>query len=195
MTLGLLLISDGRPCHLESAVSLLRMPRRFDQVVWVDDHDHELGFAGAIQAGWDQLKTDWIFHWECDFVLRTRSLQLDRMIRLLQTRAYLKQVALKRQPVNPPEVSAGGVVELHPDQFVERRNYHDIFTEHRAFFTTNPSVYHRRITADGWPQVPHSEGIFTHRLLEDPDAMFAYWGGKYDPPKVWHIGDRTGVGY
>ena len=68
-------------------------------------------------------------------------------------------------------------------------------SRHRRFFTTNPSVYRASLCERGWPQEPHSEGVFTHRLLAD-GFDFAFWGGRFDPPAVTHIGaERTGRGY
>jgi hypothetical protein len=121
---------------------------------------------------------------------------LDRMIAVLKRHPHIVQVALKRQPWNAEECAAGGIVECHPDDFRQRHDAGDIFTEHRRFFTTNPSVYPAALCAQGWPQVPQSEGMFTHRLLEDPDVRFAFWGAKFDPPLVEHVGaTRAGHGY
>lgn len=194
MTVALLAISDGRECHVDSVLSMHRNGYRFDQIIHVDDRDHGLGFAGAIQQGWDQVETDYVVHWECDFLL-VDSFPVDSMIDLLHRRPYLAQVALKRQPVNREEIAAGGIVELHPDDFEEQTNHLCTWTEHRRFFTTNPSVYSSKLCRLGWPQEQFSEGVFTHRLLRDPLLKFAFWGGKYDAPRVVHIGERRGRGY
>jgi hypothetical protein len=70
------------------------------------------------------------------------------------------------------------------------------WTEHRRFFTTNPSVYRTSLCKLGWPQESESEGKFTHRLLADPLLRFAFWGRKFDPPLCEHIGTiRAGAGY
>jgi len=118
------------------------------------------------------------------------------MVGLLERHSELAQVSLKRQPWNEREKRAGGIVEADPDDFLQRTDRGDVFTSHRRYWTTNPSVYPVGFCHQGWPQVEQSEGIFTHRLLEDPALRFALWGAKYDPPLVRHIGkERAGRGY
>lgn len=198
MSISLLVIHDGRADYLQrtmrSAARHLPMGV-FDDIIEVDDADHRLGFCGAIQKGWDQVKTDWVFHLEGDFTFN-ENIPVLEMIELLRLRQYLAQVALKRQPWNPEEKQAGGIVELHQHDFHERHADGMTWTEHRRFFTTNPSVYSARLCRLGWPQQPQSEGVFTHRLLQDPLLKFAFWGGKFAFPKVTHIGEhRAGVKY
>lgn len=201
MSVALLLIDDGREDYLRRCIrSLAPIMGVFDRVVQIDDPDHELGFAGAIQAGWDQvLETDCelVFHVESDFVF-CEPPELERMAVLARC-SRLAQVALKRQAWNERERAAGGIIEADPDDFVEREirtaTWTAAFVEHRRFFTTNPSLYRREIAERGWPQVSESEGVFTHRLL-DEGFSFALWGGKHDPPRVEHVGAvRTGTGY
>lgn len=199
MTVCLLRIGDGRDSyHEQSWASAVEMLPRVAHVVTVDDREHKLGFAGAVAEGWRQVRqTDatHVFHLELDFTFN-QPVPLGAMIELLDAEPHLVQVALKRQPVNADEKRAGGIVELHPDDFHQRTANGVIWTEHRRFFTTNPCVYSVNLCRHGWPQVPQSEGVFTHRLLEDSDARFAFWGGKFDAPLVHHIGDdRAGTGY
>lgn len=196
MSVCLLLISDGRDEYLQrTLLSAAEHLPAFDQLVHVEDRGHELGFAGAIQHGWEQVKADWVFHLEADFTF-TERVDLNRMKTILVARPYLAQLVLKRQPWNPDETAAGGIIEQHPDDYTEVNAYAGTWTEHRRFWSTNPSLYSTRFCRLGWPQVPQSEGIFTHRLLKDPHLRFAFWGGKTDPPRVTHIGDvRAGTGY
>jgi hypothetical protein len=165
----------------------------------VDDRDHELGFAGAIDAGWRACQgwppSDYIFHAELDFVYE-ESIDLAAMIAVLEAHPHLAQLVLKRQPVNAEEQAAGGIVEQWPDEYRQRTHHGHVFTEHRLFWSTNPGLYPAAWCAQGWPQVPRSEEAWTKRLVEDPDLRFAFWGGKLDPPRVTHIGDvRAGHGY
>jgi hypothetical protein len=196
-TICLLLITDGRADYFDRCTNSARecLPV-FDQRIVVDDSAHELGFAGAIQHGWDRVETDYVFHLEDDFTFNAR-IPVHEMIGLLRRHDHLVQIALKRQAWNEKEKAAGGIVELHPNDFLQQHDGRAVWTEHRRFFTTNPSVYSADLCKLGWPQVPHSEGIFTHQLLDaDPKAKFAFWGGKYDPPLVHHIGEhRAGNGY
>lgn len=199
MTVCLLRIADGRDEYHERCwASAKQMLPKFDHVVTVDDREHELGFSGAIAQGWRQVLdtgADWVMHLEMDFTF-SAPVDVAAMIELLETQPHLAQVALKRQPVNQEELAAGGIVELHPDDFRQRFHGGVIWTENRRCFTTNPCVYSTLLCRHGWPQVPNSEGVFTHVLLEDPDVQFAFWGAKFDAPLVQHIGDtRAGGGY
>lgn len=199
VSIALLRIADGRDAyHQESWGSALEHLPKVDHVVTVDDREHRLGFAGAIQQGWDQItETDasWVFHLELDFLFH-KQVPLDRMIAVLDRHPELAQVCLKRQPVNDQEQAAGGIVEVRPGEYTQRVENGDIWTEHRLCFSTNPSVYPAALCHQDWPQTERSEGVFTHRLLEDPEVRFAFWGAKFDPPLVHHIGDaRAGHGY
>lgn len=166
-------------------------------MVAIDDRDHELGFAGAIAEGWRKVREtgcEWVVHLEMDFIFKG-PVPLDRMIAVLKREPHLAQICLKRQPVNTEEIAAGGIVEREPDSYRQRVEHGDIWTENRVCFSTNPCVYPAALCAHGWPQVKLSEGVFTHRLLEDPDVRFAFWGAKFDEPLVEHIGVRAGTGY
>lgn len=156
-------------------------------------HATRAGFAGAIQSGWNHAPEcfEWIFHLEDDFVFQRR-VDLRAMIETLDPDPKLVQLALKRQPWNEIERERGTV---YRDGFEQHEKPHPHIRQ-RAYFTTNPSLYHRRLTAKGWPQCPQSEGIFTHRLLADVDVRFGYWGRLDDAPWVEHVGDqRVGTGY
>lgn len=201
MTTCLLIIGDGRDEYHERSVASAEQHLPiglFDVCVVVDDREHKLGFAGAIQHGWDQALdagADWIFHLEADFTFN-QSVPLAQMIAALELHPELAQIALKRQPWNDNERAVGGIVEQHPDDYEEIAAGPLTLSVHRRCFTTNPCLYPARIARLGWPQEQHSEGVFTGRLLRDPHARFAFLGGKFDPPRVEHIGDtRAGNGY
>lgn len=198
MKIALLVITDGRSDYLARTLTSAQelLPDVFDDRIVIDDTAHELGFAGAIQAGWDQIgDADYIFHLEGDFVFN-QPVPVEQMVRLLEKRPQLAQVVLKRQPWNHDERRAGGIVEQHPADFWECFDGDITWTEHRRFFSTNPCVYPAAIARLGWPQESESEGKFTHRLLRDPLIRFAFYGGKFDPPMVEHIGaERAGHGY
>lgn len=192
MSVCLLLIDDGREDYRDRCLaSAAEHLPPLDVLVEVNDPAHELGFAGAIQAGWDGVLdagVDYVFHLESDFTFNG-PVALDAMLDSLNE--PLAQIALKRQAWNPEERAAGGICELHPDDFTDVGP----LTIHRRFFTTNPSLYRIEICRRGWPQVEHSEGVFTHQLLAD-GYLFALWGGRFDPPAVEHIGaHRKGRGY
>ena len=205
MTVALLTISDGRDAVHERALASLEanLPPVFAHRVHIDDRDHNLGFCGAVQAGWDRvLETgaEWVAHFECDFTFNA-PWDIERMVGVLERHPELAQLVLKRGPVNAQEIAAGGIIEQHPDDYTERLDLspdgtYNIWTEHRRFWSTNPGVYSTRFCRLGWPQEPESEGKFTHRLLKDPTLRFAFWQGKGNLPLVEHIGhQRAGVGY
>lgn len=150
-----------------------------------------LGFHGAIQRAWDEITpTDFVFHLEDDFTF-TEPVDVQKMMRILGENPMVAQVALKRQPWSKPEIDAGGICEAWPDEFTDQ----DGWCEHNLFFTTNPSLYPWSLTKFGWPQQEQSERAFTEILLAK-GMRFAYYGHKFDPPRVLHIGNqRTGTGY
>lgn len=161
------------------------------------------GFGGAIRNAWDHLNRTaeddqcrYVFHLEDDFVIE-RNVDLSAMAACLQVFPHLVQLALRRQPWNDEERAAGGIVESHPNDYQDRRRGIDIrWLEHRRFFTTNPSLYRRSLCWRGWPDGDHSEGLFTHELLEDPDTRFGFWGARNSGEWVTHIGtERAGTGY
>lgn len=180
-----------------------QMKLRAGPSVEVIGGEERLGFGGAIRNAWAHLNrtperdtTRFVLHLEDDFVF-ARPVPLDTWTYLLDHLPYLQQMALLRQPWNDAEIAAGGIVDLHPDWYQERHwagQAH--WLEHRACFTTNPSLYRRSLCWRGWPEGDHSEGLFTHELLEDPETRFGYWGKRGDAPWVEHIGDkRVGTGY
>lgn len=213
MSVCLLIIDDGRGyvdgC-LESAAQYLPP---MDACVMIDDSDHELGFAGAVQAGWEgvlETGCEFVFHLESDFRF-TEPVGIERMVNLLRRYPHLTQVSLLRQPWNDEEKAAGGIIQAYPEQFDERvehltlplenggvRYQRDVWTEtDRFIFTTNPSVYSVELCRRGFPDPPEAEGRFGGAIrAERPEARCGIWGGKFDGPRVQHIGEhRAGRGY
>lgn len=219
MNLTLLVITDGRRSCLEPTLASFAAATHADDINetvivndcphpdyarWVDtlgfDHHIRLGptkrgFAAAIQAGWDATRrADHLFHLEDDFEF-VRPIDLPAMRTVVDTYG-LAQMALRRQPWNELEVEAGGFIEMHPDAYAEQTDGTHHWLTHRLFFTTNPSLYPRRITDQGWPLTRYSEGMFSQRLFSDPNIDCAFWGRLTDPPWVTHIGyQRAGEGY
>ena len=199
--IALLFITDGRPYAvptLLSAIQHLQLPHG-SEIICVEDREHELGFNGAIREGWRRvLETDaeFVFHLEDDFVF-TRPVPFALMLAALRDDPDLAQVALKRQAWNKREKAAGGLIEADPAGFTSEQSGYGFLTHHRKFFTTNPSLYPRWVVDRGWPEGPESEGRFGIELFkDDPEIRCAFWGKRFDAPRVHHIGDeRAGVGY
>lgn len=219
MNVTLLVLTDGRADCLERTLDAasIALPDVDDRVLvndcpdpsygrWITQRWPEYrqvppqrrkrGFHGAIAAGWSEIGPGegFVFHLEDDFLL-DQPVPLEQMGRLLDRYVHLAQVCLVRQAWNQTERAAGGIVAANPDAYTDR---HDPgigdWLEHRVCFSTNPCLYRRSLLTIGWPQVRHSEGVFTHQLLER-GWSFAYWGPR-GAQQVTHIGDtRTGVGY
>lgn len=193
-------IRDGRDeYHDESIRSILAMLPPPDDLVVVDDHDHRLGFSGAVAEGWRRVLEsgcDYVFHAELDFTYN-EPVPLDRMIQVLERHPEVVQLSLKRQPVNHEEIAAGDFVRLAPNDYHEQCDGDDVWTQHRKFWTTNPSLYRVELCRLGWPQERFSEGKFSGRYFQaNPTHWSGIWGAKYDPPRVHHIGEkRAGRGY
>lgn len=158
------------------------------------------GFGGAIRAAWKHLRDiegfDHVFHLEQDFTFN-RIVAVDYMAALLDERRDLAQVALLRQPWNPQEKAAGGLIERYlGDRYSEQTSKLGCgYIEHDTFFTTNPCLYRRELMDHEWPDRDQSEGHFGIALKE-AGYRFAYWGRRWDGPAVRHIGaHRVGTGY
>lgn len=162
--------------------------------------NRRVGFGGAIKYAWETILAhydfDYTFHLEDDFTFND-FVFLNDMIEVLDSHPHLLQMALMRQPWNQKEIEAGGVMQSDPEAFTPQSCRQHHWVEQRKFFTTNPSLYPRSLVLRGWSDEPHSEGILTHSLLNNiPLAAFGYWGKKFDPPRVTHIGNqRIGIGY
>lgn len=151
------------------------------------------GFAGAYQKVWATIAAyglPWAFIVEDDFTAE-RSIDLAAMQQVMDDRPGLVQMALRRQAWSAPELEAGGVIEQHPDDYTDLPTH----LEHRRFFTTNPCLIRRELTATPWPKSSGSEAQFTRAVFADPNARSGYWGARTDAPWVIHDGPRTGRGY
>lgn len=196
-----LVIGDGRDeLKRDTLLSFAQSAESFDwvQTIVIDDRSHTLGFCGAIRAGWQAIREsdddfDYVFHLEEDWRF-DREFSLAMMASLLDSDPLIEQVALRRGPANDTEFAAGGVVEANPDAFVERYHYGHPYLWHRAFWTTNPSLYRRKLLRYEWPVGPECEGRFGWHL-KSIASSFAYWGARSDEPWITHTGYRTGVGY
>lgn len=207
---ALLVIGDGRDALREDALRSFHARAQGGRVVTtveVDDRYHSRGFCGAIQQGWRLLgglldlepgAFQYVFHLEEDWVFE-RDFDLARMADLLDSRAGLAQVALRRGPETDDERAAGGVVETWPDEYDDKAlilpsgDEHP-FLEHSLFFTTNPSLYRVSLMARGWPSEPRCEAVFGDALRAQ-GWRFAYWGARDSGAWVRHTGKRRGRGY
>lgn len=160
-----------------------------------------LGYWAAMQWVWRiarEFNTGAVFFLEDDFVFHA-DVDLTELIGVLDSRPYLTQMSLLRQPWFANEREHGGLIEALEAQgqhFQEVSDGTHHWIEHRACFTGNPSLIPARTLARDWPSGDWSESRFGRELFADPRARGAYWGRRSEPPRVEHIGvERVGAGY
>lgn len=224
LKLSLIVITDGRQDCLEQVLTSAYNRLGFDNFnqlliinddqtnkyqAWLAENYGSLfqvhqnkpkkGFGGAIQEAWKLINpdTDFVFHLEEDFLFND-SVPLGNMISVLNEYPDITQIVLKRQSVIKEESDYGGIVEKNPNAYTELTTPYGTLSTHREFYSTNPCLYRRSLLDVGWPDEQPSELRMTERLLENPDNKFAFWGKKFDPPFVEHIGHsrpEEGFGY
>jgi glycosyltransferase involved in cell wall biosynthesis len=212
MSIGLVMTYDGRSHCIRQTLKSLQahvLTDNFTYLRIVDDsgqpnllptdwvegydiikHPQRSGLAAAVNSAWANLPDDidYVFHCEDDWIFPDR-IPVEAMRRTLQWHPHLAQLVLKRQPGNPEEAAAGGIIECHPDQYADKDGY----VEHARIFSLNPCLIPRHIVDRGWPDHGH-EGIFTDQLVAD-GYRFAFWGERHDPPRVDHIGHQRSSGW
>lgn len=212
---SLIVITDGRQSCIEQTID------RFDDLIKYDfyeriiindsgdvryhnflitafpsfkivSHEERRGLAGAVQSAWDSVSrhADYVFHLEDDFIMK-KKFDIDHMIFLLKKNPHLTQMALVRDPVNPPEREAGGFVFQNKESYEQKGD----FFEHGRLFTLNPCVYPMSTVNIGWPD-HGGESEFTQKVHSiDTSLRFGYYGNMYDEPLVTHIGGRRSEGW
>jgi hypothetical protein len=194
---------------LASVVGAVRgtFPALEDPDVAATHPSRQNGFCRATARLWesasDDEDVDYVLWLEHDFLF-VRSVCLEQMASLLEREPKLAQVALVRDACNDEERRAGGVVQARPGAFASRLStveaegvsWRVAWLEHRAFFTTNPSLMRREfMAAQPFPDDgAECEGRYGLGLVER-GYRFAYWGD--GTPWVSHVGDRSdgGTGY
>ena len=204
MNVGLVVISDRGdrylPGCLASLAEFVDYPFSFRTIV--DDREHRLGMAGAVREGWGRALDagcDLVVHWEEDF-LATEPVDVGDLAAVLDRAPHLAQVVLKRQPWSPEEHAAGGIIECHPDEYVQVSSFSPFspwervvrWTEHQRIFSLNPCVVSRAVLELGWPDGNEAEMT---RKLTDLGYWFAFAGNKFDPPRVLHVGAERSQGW
>jgi len=167
----------------------------------IDDRDHQLGLAGAVQAAWTwalDTGVDHLLHVEEDFLF-TSPVRLADLVWILDHAPHLAQVVLKRQAWSVEEKQAGGIIELNPDVYTQcgGMRHSTSWVEHTKVFSLNPCLIPRRVLELGWPSGPlgvGNEAGFTQRCLIE-GYRFAFYGQAGDPPVVEHVGHQRGEGW
>lgn len=197
MTVGCVVVSDRGDLYLPGCLKELEADSWLPHVI--DDSTHGLGMAGAVRAGFQWAldnDCDYVLWWEEDFRFgpEMTTVPFGGMKYVLESRPELAQVVLKRQPWNFHEQQCGGIIEANPTAYTEHSSpgQHVHWTEHREIFSLNPCLIPRRVLELGWPD--GNEAEFTERCLT-AGLRFAFYGKKYDPPLVEHIGFQRGEGW
>ena len=158
-----------------------------------------LGFGASLRRAWNTVVDltrgeGWLFHLEDDFVFN-HDIELLELAEAMRAYPNLAQMALVRQPWNPAERKAGGIIASRPGEFTMLSDGKFKFSTQRSFYTTNPHLVSVPfIAAHPWPTGDHSEGRYSIELFKDPSALTAFWG--HGEEQVTHIGDeRAGNGY
>lgn len=208
MKIVLLVFANGREQLLARAIASAEQNLKcyFDLKVIINDapesnpqfpgyitstSEKHLGYSRQIQRAWDGLPSDidYVFHLESDFIFN-EWIPVADMIKILERHPKLAQVALVRQAVNAEERAAGGVLEAHPERFIDCHWNGLDWLENNFVWTLNPCVYPAHITKFPYPifdQWPWGEGQFS-AFLREREYRFAYLGGWNQKPKVTHIG-------
>jgi len=158
--------------------------------------DGHHGYTGSMQRLWAYLnrraKGEYVFATEDDF-LYPHPVDLEPMIETLAADPNLAQVALLRDAFYQDERETGGVLGWPEPAFTKAGTNGNTRLEHKLFWTANPSIFRKAITARPWPAGHHSETLFGDALKRDA-FRFAFWGDHVELTQ--HIGAvRAGVGY
>jgi hypothetical protein len=218
VSVALVVVTDGRAEYLGRAISSLEEQltpyptyrylvddsgdERYNDLVHgtyggrfgVFSHFGRLGFVATVADAWGLAVQDpsveYVFHAEDDFTYNV-PVDLERMGAILDDNPDLAQLALKRQPVNYDERTAGDLFAAHPANTWEQWPG---FIEHSLTFTTNPCLIPRRVIQIVLRHgVPTAEVALTH-FLREHGYRLAYLGEIGDSPRVHHIGDERSPG-
>lgn len=195
-----LLVYDGPNDYAASRLLGLEYPPQLPFDGAIHSSGVASGFCEATGRAWrlavsERPLPEYVFWLEHDFIF-DRRVDLEALRWLLDYDPRLAQVSIMRGAANATERAAGGLVESRPDDFTlcTIGTTGEDYLEHRAYFTTTPSLMTRRFMAENpWMSyVDQCEGKFGLDLVER-GYHFAVWGD--GEPWVTHIGERTGFGY
>lgn len=139
---------------------------------------HE-GYTASMRHMWNYLGRhalgSYIFMAEDDFLYK-HPVDLAEMIEVLDHRQYLAQLALLREPYYPREFEEPGILAWPEASFSQQHLNGTSWLEHRNFWTANPNLFRRSLTAIAWPAGPSSERLFGDAVLKDGAARFGLLG-------------------
>ena len=144
------------------------------------------GLTANLAQAWGALNEDdeWVFHLEEDFVIEDAPLV--EMAETLDAFRNVANMVLLRQPWNQEEIRAGSILKTHRFMLTDMGGW----LQHEAGFWLNPNVAHASLLRSLRPGV---ESDLTNQC-RSRGMTFGWWGGRDDPPRVWHIGAEGGMG-
>lgn len=169
---------------------------KFSDRYEIDTTDGPRGLCGSIRRAWEGIKgtpipIDYIFHLEDDYIFNEK-IDIQKMINIIWLNPRLAQVSLLRQAWNAEEKHAGGIIQLHPNDFIQRESNSHLWLEHGRYFSFNPCLYPLHITRIPFPEEEYCEGKFAIFLRDELGYRFGILGRKNQLPKVTHIGIGRG---
>ena len=155
----------------------------------VGDGHH--GYTASMQRMWRYLakrgKGEYVFQTEDDFTF-LRAIDLGALIEGLSEHPNVAQIVLLRGAYYPREFERGGILGWPESSFEKVGANGTSLLLHRNFWSANPGLFRRSLTATPWPTGSSSERLFGDILLRDPELRFAFWGDG-SAPAIEHIGD------
>lgn len=184
---GVVVVSDRGDLYLPGCLENLNDVMPGVERVIVDDRDHNMGMAGAVQCGMSMALDEGWEHalWvEEDFRFNERP-PIEQMRRVLDMSPSCAQIVLKRQPWSVEEHEAGGIIEMHPSDYLEVSEAGLTWLAHVRIFSMNPCLIPQHILKMGYSSGNEAEQ--TKRLVSQ-GYHFAMYGKRSDPPLVTHVG-------
>jgi len=153
------------------------------------------GYSAGMARMWRYIASralgPYVFLAEDDF-LYEQDVNLARLVDVLEARPDVTQLALLRQPAYQGEIDRGGILGWPVESFAHQRLNGHRWLEHRNFWTANPALFRRSLTAVEWPTGRSSEKLFADALFRDTRAVAAFWGE--GEAQIRHIGEvKAGV--
>lgn len=217
--ISFLVRTDGRREYLPQAISTAEvfLKANFDRKFIIDDsgdpeyaewldtsfptyecihHPERLGMEAGVRTAYATALlagSDYVFATEDDFIFN-RTVNVQKMARILHCEPHLTSLTLKRNPWSPEEINAGGQIELSPLEYTERSCPSGHWVQHRHLFSFNPSLIRSEALQIALTAPSMLEAGITEALQYE-QWWFAYYGKRDDPPRCEHIGHARSSGY
>lgn len=163
--------------------------------------NNEMGHAGAMSFIFDYLKqteADYFVQVEEDWML-FRELSVIEIIKVLDQNKHIAQMRLPRAVWYNPEyykdIESGSLLKNHLDlpeaEWLQKDKWFE-WRGPRYFWTHNPSVFHKSILYNKYPQIKvhgQHENEFGKILLEQSPKLYSgFWARNIYDAYVLHIG-------